>query len=196
MTRSILAVMFIFSFIAAACSLGSSGTGVRPSPAASGQAPGSVAVPQKAATAIEQPFGPALIVAQPACWVLKKDQPEKPAGGMSLAFEHVGTYAHMSVTAVPSERIRSLKAEAYTIYTAYAMSGMKVGPLQSDLDGLYARFVYSGTRDGIPVKGALMVYRLQSNPGYTVKLQGEWLPDVNGYLLADFDEFASGIRVE
>lgn len=196
MTRPIFLIAIVCSLIAAACSLGPSGTGISPSAAPEQAVPAAAAAP-KAGPAAKPALVPALIVKPlPHLWVLSNELPYKPEGGMSFAFEHVGTYAHMTVTAIPSERIRSAKMEAGTIHAAYETSGMKVGPLQSDLNGAYGRFAYSGTRDGIPIKGALMVYRLRDNPAYTIKLQGEWLPNVDEFLIEQFDEFVSNICVE
>lgn len=130
-------------------------------------------------------------------WVLKTGKwQDAPSDGLLIELEHRGVRAQVSVLALPSERIRSPKAEAHAICAAYALSGMEVSPLQSDLQGTYGRCAYAGTRDGIPVKGALMVYRLKDNPAYTVKLQGEWLSIAHNDMLDDFDEFVSGISVE
>lgn len=202
MTRTILATTLFFALLAVGCAFGprapnNSSSRMMQEAMLEDDAATEKAAPiaELAATSPEEVIGYELLVGVlPEYWKCKEGPGTyKDGADTRVEFEHRGTYASMSVLVVPSERVRSPKAEAHAIGMAYALSGMEVTPLKSDQSGSYGRFTYSGTRDWISIRGALMVYRLPNNPGYTAKLQGEWLPNVHEYMLDDFDEFASAV---
>lgn len=205
MTRTILATMLFFVLITVGCTFGprapnnSSSRIMQEAMLDNGAAAEKASVTEPAAADPEEVIGYELLIGVlPEYWKCKEGPGTytyKDGTETRVEFEHRGTYASMSVLVVPSERVRSPKAEAHAIRMAYSTSGMEVTPLQSDLQSTYGKFTYSGKRGAVPVKGILMIYKLKDNPAYTVKLQGEWLSIVHRDMLHDFDAFVLAVHM-